>query len=137
MSERIENLQFNGQPPSIVGELCSGLVVQQCYEGAQLTNHANVVYFLFKDVWHRIYFEPGMVFWRAGDAPWRPVNSTIAYGLVLNDLSEMTGVVGHHLASVSYAATPQGDVTASFVFIGGASMSLKYDAGADSTWIDA
>jgi len=135
MSEHIENLLFNGQPPDIVGQLCNGLVVQSFYDGASLTDQANVVFFRFGDTWHRIYFEAGIVFWRTGEAPENPVNSTISHGLLLNNLSEMTSVVGHHLARVAYSATPRGDVSVECLFESGAGLSLTYDTSTDSTRI--
>lgn len=137
MSELVENLQFNGPLPDLIGQLCNGLVVQHFYDGTVLSDQANVVFFRFGDVWHRICFETGTILWRMGEAPESPVNSTIAHGLLLNDLSEMTGIVGYHLADVAYSATPQGDVGAKFLFDSGAALSLSYDTGADSTRIDA
>lgn len=85
MSEYVENLQFNGQPPDIVGQLCNGLAVQHFYDGTTLTDQANVVFFRFGGVWYRVYFETGTVFWRKGEAPQNPVNSTISHGLLLTD----------------------------------------------------
>ena len=137
MSKYVENLQFNGQAPDIVGQRCDGLFVQHFYDGTTLTDQANVVFFRFNETWYRIYFETGIVFWRTGQAPESPVNSTIAHGLLLNDLSELPGVVGHHLTNIAYSATPQGNVVVKFLFDSGATLSLSYDTGADSTRIDA
>ena len=137
METSVEGVDFNGPPPALEGLVCTGLVVQQFYESLSLVDPANVVFLRFGDEWHRIYFEPGTVFWRSGQAPAAPVNSTLAHGLLLNDLSELAGVVGHCLESVAYLGTSRGDVSARLVFAGGTTLSLRYDTGADSTRIDA
>ena len=131
-----ENVKFNGAPQDVVGRVCTGFVVQHFYDGFLLTDPANVVYFRFGEDWHRIYFETGTVFWRTGDSPISPKNSTLAHGLLLNDLSEMPGVVGHRLVKLKYQGATRGDVTVSLQFEGGVKMSLRYDEGADSTRID-
>ena len=137
MATTIANLEFNGSEPQIVGQRCTGLKVQHFYEGESLRDPANVAYLRFLDVWHRVYFEIGTVFWRSGDQPEQPVNSTLAHGLLLNDLSELSGVIGKELVAVDYSATVRGDVTVIFQFAGGTKLSLRYDAQLDATRIDA
>ena len=137
MQAFVEHVDFNGQPPALIGLVCTGLVVQHFYDGHTLADQASVVFLRFDDTWHRIYFETGIVFWRSGQAPAAPVNSTLAHGLLLNDLSEMPGVVGHRLDHIAYCGTARGDVSVRPVFQGGAALSLHYDTGADSTRIDA
>ena len=137
MQTSIERVDFNGDPPAIQGLVCTGLVIQHFYDGRTLTDQANVVYLRFGDTWHRIYFETGTVFWRSGHPPSAPVNSTLAHGLLLNDLSELPGVVGHRLSSIAYSGTQRGDVSAHLTFESSAVLSLHYDTGADSTRIDA
>ena len=137
MDSSIEGVGFNGQPPALHGLVCTGFVVQHFYDGLALIDPANVVFLRFGDEWHRIYFETGTVFWRSGTAPSAPVNSTLEHGLLLNDLSELPGVVGQRLEHVAYSGTNRGDVAAHFRFEGGTTLSLRYDTGADSTRIDA
>jgi hypothetical protein len=137
MTAAAENLEFNGSEPKIVGQNCSGLKVQHFYEDASLRDPANVVFFRFQDVWHRIYFETGTVFWRSGDSPEPPVNSTLTHGVLLNDLSELSGVVGKELLGTEYSATVRGDVSVTFHFAGNFEFSLRYDTELDATRIDA
>ncbi len=131
METSTAGVDFNGQVPALNGLVCTGLVVQQFYDGLTLADPANVVFLRFGEAWHRMYFETGTVFWRSGEPPAAPVNSTLTHGLLLNDLSELTGVVGHRLESVAYCGTPRGDVSARFVFAGATTLSLHYDSGAD------
>lgn len=137
MATSAEQLQFNGSPPDLAGKICTGFVVQHFYEGSGLADPANVVFLCFEGTWHRLYFETGTVFWRFGDAPEPAVNSTLAHGLLLNDLSEMPGIVGHQLGDITYSGNERGDVGARLLFRDGTTISLQYDTGADSTRIDA
>jgi hypothetical protein len=137
MATTIANLEFNGSEPRIVGQRCTGLKAQHFYDGDSLRDRANVVYLRFHDVWYRIYFETGTVFWRSGGQPEQPVNSTLAYGLLLNDLSELRGAVGRELVAIEYSATVRGDVTVIFQFAENAKVSLRYDTELDATRIDA
>jgi hypothetical protein len=137
MSTDVAHLQFVGQQPSIVGQCCSGLIVQHFYDGVTLTDRANVVFLRFQDTWHRIWFETATVFWRSGDPPQQPVDSTLEHGLLLNDLSELHTVVGRVLRDIAYSATENGDVSVRFLFEGGTELSLRYENNADVTHIDA
>ena len=137
MASSVEHLEFSGHPPEIAGKVCTGFVVQHFYADGVLADPANVVFFRFDDTWHRLCFETGTVFWRSESAPEAPVNSTLAHGLLLNDLADMPGIVGERLEQIAYAGTDRGDVSVRLSFRGGATISLNYDTGADSTRIDA
>jgi hypothetical protein len=129
--------EINGTEPLALGQTCTGLAVIACYEGSALDDPANVTYLRFGEAWHRIYFEPGIVFWRSGDGPQQPVNSSLESGLVLNDLSELPAVDGHTLLGIEYTANEAGDVAARFRFEGGAELRLTYSAQAGATQIEA
>lgn len=129
-------IQFLGEQPDIVGHVCTGLAVQHFYDGKSLADQANVTYLCFAGTWHRVHFETGTVFWRSGQAPEQPVNSTLEHGLLLNDLSELPSVAGRTLIGIDYAATEAGDVAARFNFDGDAVVHLRYSAATDSTQID-
>ncbi|MGL4573732.1 MAG: hypothetical protein ACRCV9_02975 [Burkholderiaceae bacterium] len=135
MTTAITHVQFNGSPPEIVGQRCASLVVQHFYDGFTLRDPANVVFLRFQETWYRIYFETGTVFWRSGDSPEQPVNSTLEHGLLLNDLSELSSIVGHDLIEIEYSATERGDVSVDFRFDGGALLSLRYETDLDVTQI--
>ena len=137
MGDTVPLLTVNGTEPNLLGQTCTGLVVQSFYEHTVLVDPANVTYFRFGETWHRIYFEPGVVFWRSGDKPEQPVNSTLEYGLILNDLTEHPSAAGRKLLAVFYACTEAGDVEACFQFEGGTKVALNYSAQSDAARIDA
>ncbi|WP_133000072.1 hypothetical protein [Luteimonas arsenica] len=131
------SFHINGIEPELSGKVCTGLAVQHFYEGARIADPANVVFFCFDGVWHRIYFETYTVFWRSGQAPESPINATLDYGLLINHLTDLPGIVGQRLENVSYSSTEHGDVSAKFLFSGGKELTLRYDTGADFTQIGA
>ncbi|WP_252275593.1 hypothetical protein [Pseudomonas subflava] len=135
MTAHISHIQFLGEQPAIVGQACSGLVLQHFYDGKSLIDHANVTYLQFSGTWHRIYFEPGTVFWRSGEAPDTPINSTLEHGLLLNNLSELSSISGSTLRQIDYLGNEAGDVDVLFKFDGG-SLHLKYSSAMDSTQVE-
>lgn len=129
---------INGEEPRIVGETCTGFVLLQFCEGVEISNQVNVAYLKFGAQWHRLYFECGTVFWRASrEAPGAPVNSTLEYGLVMNDLSEMSSVVGQVAESVGYSANEAGDVAVRLCFTSGTAITFTYSATSDSARVAA
>lgn len=122
-----------GDEPGIVGSTCNGLVVMQAYEGLALSDQATAVFLRFDGIWYQICFEAGTVFWRYDCDPKAPVNSSLAYGLLLNNLSEVDGIVGGDLDEIHYTGSESGDVQVRFVFRGGAQLRLSYDSEADAT----
>jgi len=129
-------LQMNGEQPQIIGAICEAFVVQSFYDGDRLADPANVVFMKFSELWVRVYFETNTVFWRTGMSPGQPINSTLEHGLLLNDLSEMSSVVGRVLSEIQYRGTETGDVELSLIFAGGATVCLRYDNTLDATSID-
>lgn len=124
----------NGEEPRVVGRICTGLVLLHFYDRMKISNQVNVAHLKFDEQWYRLYFECGTVFWRKSqDRPEVPVNSTLEYGLVLNDLSEMSSVVGQVVESISYAATEAGDVELRVDFAAGTAVNFVYSAVSDST----
>jgi hypothetical protein len=130
-------LTINGTEPLVLGQACTGLVVQSCYDGNVLVDPANVTYFRFGEMWHCIYFEPDMLFWRSGEKPEQPINSSLEYGLIHNDLTEHPAVAGRRLLELTYSCNDAGDVEACFRFEGGRQIKLKYNAQADAAHLDA
>jgi hypothetical protein len=129
---------INGEEPRLEGETRTGFVLMHFCEGVEISNQVNVAYLKFGAQWHRLYFECGTVFWRASrEAPGAPVNSTLEYGLVMNDLSEMSSVVGQVVESVSYSANEAGDVDVRLRFASGTAITFNYSAASDSARVAA
>ena len=127
----------NGEEPRILGKLCTGFSLQHFYEKGQIADQVNVAYLKFQEQWYRLYFECATVFWRTSDAPVMAENSGLAFGLLLNDLSGMSAVVGQTLESLNYAATAAGDVEVFLMFSNGGCLHFAHSAEADSTRVTA
>lgn len=129
---------LNGEEPPIVGHTCTGFVLLHFYDGAAISNQVNVAHLKFDEQWYRLYFESGTIFWRKSqESPGRPTNSTLEYGLVLNDLSELSSVVGQVVESIKYSATEAGDIEVRLGFVAGTAMKFNYSAASDSTRVAA
>lgn len=129
---------INGKEPRILGRTCTGFVLLHFYDGVAISNQVNVAHLKFEEQWYRLYFECGTVFWRESDEPpGMPVNSTLDYGLVLNDMSELSSVVGQVVESISYASTEAGDVEVRLGFVVGTTLKFNYSAASDSTRVAA
>ena len=124
---------LNGEEPHLVGQLCTGFVLQHFYEGQQITDQVNVAYLRFAEQWYRLYFECETIFWRMSEPPEAAENSDLAYGLLLNDLSGMESVVGQTVQAVAYSASESGDVRATITFANGKSLEFEHSCEADST----
>jgi hypothetical protein len=128
---------INGEEPQLIGERCTGFVLDHFYEGHQITDQVNVAHFCFGEQWYRLYFECGTIFWRASNKPEAAQNAGLGFGLLLNDLFEMEGIVGGIVAQVVYEATEGGDVRATIRFTGGRSLIFAYSCEGDSTQLVA
>lgn len=124
---------LNGEEPQLVGQRCTGFVLQHFYEGQQITDQVNVAYLRFAGQWYRLYFECATIFWRVSEPPEKTENSGLAYGLLLNDLSGMESVVGQTVQAVAYSASQSGDVRATIAFANGKSLKFEHSCEADST----
>ncbi|WP_313914052.1 hypothetical protein [Tahibacter sp.] len=129
---------INGDEPRIIGQACTGFFVLHFYDGTAISDQVVVAHLKFDEQWYRLYFECGMVFWREShEPPGTPVNSTLEYGLVLNDLSELSSVVGQVVESISYSGNEFGDVEVRIGFATGIAMKFSYSAASDSTRVAA
>jgi hypothetical protein len=128
---------LNGEEPLILGKCCTGLFLEHFYEHGKITNQVNVAHLKFEAQWYRLYFECATVFWRTSEAPEVPVNSDLSYGLLLNNLSEMSTVVGQVAESLHYSSSESGDVVVSLVFSNEKRLNFAYSAATDSTRIVA
>lgn len=129
---------INGNEPHLVGQACTGFVLLHFYDGVAISDQVNVAHLKFGEQWHRLYFECGTVFWRESqEEPGMPLNSTLEYGQVLNDLSEMSSVAGQVVSSITYSASEAGDVEVRISFASGTALKFNYSAASDSTRVAA
>ena len=124
---------INGDEPQLLGALCTGFFLLHFYKGRQITNEVNVAYLRLDEQWYRLYFECSTIFWRVDEKPEPPTNDTLAHGLLLNDVSEIDGVVGHTIREVNYEGLESGDVEVTLKFSSGNQLTFKYNRDADAT----
>lgn len=126
---------LNGEQPPILGEICQGFYLQQYQEQQQVVDPANVIYLKFKGSWVRLYFDGNTIFWREADQPTEPVNSDVDSGLVLVNLSAMSGVVGARLEAILYRGNEK-LVEAALRFSSGRLLRFKHFGEGDTTTVD-
>ncbi len=102
-------LEFNGRPPAIEGQMCEGLICEgfEC-EGEPLQT-ANVTYLKFNGTWHRLCFDSGTVHWRTwptNPEPWAVVEEGWKYPLF--NVAVAAELVGVRLMSYTTLATERG-----------------------------
>ncbi len=59
-----EPLEINGEPPAIARAVLEELRCQQYWYRGELAEEANVTFLQCNGVWHRLYFDCGIIFWR-------------------------------------------------------------------------
>ena len=127
-----KHYSINGEEPSLVGKRCTGFILLHFHEGLQITNQVNVAHLSFDDQWYRLYFECGTVFWRESERPEAGQNTDLTYGLLLNDLSGVDGIVGETVEQVAYEGTSAGDVQVKISLGSGKALTFAYGCESDS-----
>ena len=136
MEPLVPSYYINGEEPQLVGTLCTGFILLHFYKGHQITDKVNVAYLRLGEHWYRLYFECSTIFWRVSENPNPPTNQSLEYGLLLNDLSEIDGLVGHTIREVNYEGSKSGDVGVTVKFSSGKQITFKYSCEADATQVD-
>lgn len=62
-------ISINGNQPSIVGSICSEFIAIPFMTDEGLEEKVNQAYLCCEGVWHRIYFDYNIVFWRTDGRP--------------------------------------------------------------------
>jgi hypothetical protein len=55
---------MSSTPPALAGRTCQAFICQQFFADGRLVDEANVTFLKFDAEWFRLYFEPGLIFWR-------------------------------------------------------------------------
>jgi hypothetical protein len=117
---------INGVAPDLAGRICQGFVCQQFFADGVLCDEANVTFLQFEGQWFRLYFEPGLIFWRSGvdvPHPWEVSENQWRYPHV--DLGKTAGVIGQRL--VRYDMWPTKDsARVSFEFANGKRILIEH-----------
>jgi hypothetical protein len=62
-------LDANGTPANLVGKRCEALLCQEYWYDDKLVEAANAVCLCADGCWYRLYFDCGIIFWRAEGGP--------------------------------------------------------------------
>lgn len=84
----METLEVNGDPPDLSGQTCDAFFVRQYWYEGELAEPANVTYLSFADVWHRLCFDCGIIFWRGQDGAPEVWEESEEYAWPLIDLAK-------------------------------------------------
>lgn len=126
---------INGVEPDIVGKQCKGFYLIQQQEGETITDPANFAYLKFDEEWLKFCFDGGTIFWRSGESPSEPVNTSLTNSLVLVNLNEFNGVVSHVLKAVGYESNNE-SVSAIFEFVDGVTIKFQHHSYDDYTSVN-
>lgn len=115
-TQDIRPLDINGEPPALAGLTCDGLIRQSYVYKGELVAPAHTLYLLFAGVWHRLYFDHGIIFWRVQQT--KPEAGSVTeegWDFPHSDLGAEAGVTGIRLDGYTMDPTPHGSrVTLTF-----------------------
>lgn len=98
---------INGEAPEFEGAICDGFICEQFVYKNELIASANVTYLRFSDVWYRLYFDCGTIFWRIQSEeplPWEVREEQFFYPHT--DVGGAAGIMGLTLTSYTVETTP-------------------------------
>lgn len=104
-------LEVNGDAPDLNGLVCDGFICEAYLYDGMVEASANTTYLSFNEVWHRLYFDCGVIFWRSqleAPAPWSVPEERWDYPHT--DLARNAGVKGKRLLSYEMHTTDKGSV---------------------------
>ncbi|WP_342241957.1 hypothetical protein [Inquilinus sp. OTU3971] len=107
--QEIPPLEINGKPPDLAGLTCDGLIRQSYVHKGELDVPAHAIYLLFAGIWHRLYFDYGIIFWRTQQE--RPEAWSVeeeGWGYPHSDLGAEAGVTGVRLDGYEMEPMPYG-----------------------------
>ncbi|MES2325534.1 MAG: hypothetical protein V4633_25065 [Pseudomonadota bacterium] len=125
---------LNGDEPRIVGAVCTAFFLLQHQVDSALHDPVNVAYFQFGKGWWQLSLEGSTIFWRESVQPSEPVNDRLSSMLVLVNLSEMLGVIGCELESITYTGSAE-EITATLSFVGGQCLEFRHLGDDDVTLV--
>lgn len=115
----MDELEVNGQPPTLDHVRCDALVCEQYWYQGRLECSANVIYLQVGPTWHRLTFGCGIVFWRTQyDPPASYVMPELEAETKLDDIGSRLGLAGRVLDSYEASAIP-----------GGSQVQLQFEGG--------
>ncbi len=120
-----DNIEVNGISPNISGSFCQAVWRQEYWYKGKLEESPYVTYLKFGNVWHRLYFDWGTIFWRVDITPPEPFDALeldATYPII--NWGQELGVVGTQLISYS-AESIVGGTRIQFLFANGIKLSIR------------
>lgn len=115
----------NGHPPLLEGAQCDAIVRVEYKLQKGGTDPCYTIYLCFDGVWHRLYFDFGVIFWREQPIP--PEADASQPELLWHDLGRDEGLAGLKLEKYEMSESDLASEVL-FYFIGG--RRLRFVAGA-------
>jgi hypothetical protein len=114
-----------GNPPLLSQQVCQELLLEQYWHAGKLEEPANVVHLRFGEIWHRLTFDDGIIFWRQQPESPRPYSMPeLNAETRIDNVGARLGLVGQRLTS--YAARPiSGGSEIAFTFENGLKFILR------------
>lgn len=104
-----ENPEVQRGQPRIEGTSCEEIIAIQYWHAGALVEPVNSVHLKFAGDWHRLCFDCGIIFWRAGNGP--PTEEAIPElqaEYKIDELGQRHGLLGLTLASIRAESTERG-----------------------------
>ena len=120
-------IDTNGTPPLLAGKKCEAFVCEGFRFEGEIEETACVTYVKFDGDWTRLYFEPGVIFWRS-DSPMSTQFSDAEHTAAFpnTDVGLFAGVIGQELLDYTIRPTENG-CQVSFVFANGRYIEITCD----------
>ena len=104
-------IEIDGSPPQLAGSICDELLCQQYWYAGEMADEADVVWLKLAGNWYQLFFDAGVVHWRAQDhEPEMRAGSDdglLAYPTV--DLGAQLGLKGRVVREASVLQAAEGD----------------------------
>jgi hypothetical protein len=107
VAERVSTVE-RFLPPELIGQLGEGFLCEGFVCAGEPHGTANVTFLKFGGIWHRLYFDFPVVFWRTQEEepkPWEIADEGFVYPHT--DVGREAGVLGQALTASEIRATHQ------------------------------
>jgi hypothetical protein len=121
----LDELDINGEPPAVTGKICDAFVCQDLRLDGGVEDRAYITHICFEGRWHRLYFEPFMIFWRTVEGAPAAADEP-GSECVLDDVGQEHAIVGVRLRSLSHGRSSEW-IEARFGFENGITLKIRHD----------
>lgn len=104
-----DDLVISGTQPALEGLQCEAVVAVQFWHEGRLEEGVNAAHLKFGGVWHRLFFDHGIVYWRLGEGPPQGFEAAeIQASYCLDDIGRRHGLIGSKVESIGAVAGERG-----------------------------